>query len=500
MAAVQAAQDQLSDLVDLGWDVGDELLSVTVEAPGGSTGSNISSGLRPLLHTARDVRMRLEAGVNHFEFGLVQGGLRLRDTRAEDLAASFDGSDLRKAQRARAGDSRAAIDLPGTWTATASLNLAAPLIAADSSCAWRVLRRIDVVEHALAERPWWRIADLIEPIDTPSMPVVYVVLDDPGHNYVTDGFAVVGIARVEDFARPNGVEQKRISVKAAGAPMLPDGIPLPEQLYAKCSATFSKLDGILKSRAAACAWAWLASSVSAERDSGKIEFFGYKRVQFSVGAEGITDGEAAEESLNLYQWATAETSPDRILAVRQVVSLNDGPKLPSSASDVRRAAEPLFAALRSQAITEVLRSQREARALAIETAQKSSEAARSASKSVVERTIASLAAVGGVALASASKVITRDQGGDLALAIGTYLLVLVLWSFFVEGPGITNPLQALEDDLKLVGDLLSPEERTRIMTVESVKLARREATVARVAAPLAYLGGATVALVVGCTQ
>jgi hypothetical protein len=94
----------------------------------------------------------------------------------------------------------------------------------------------------------------------------------------------------------------------------------------------------------------------------------------------------------------------------------------------------------------------------------------------------------------------REYAIHLALSIGTYLLVLVLWSIFVEGPGITDPLRALEDDLKLVGDLLSPEERTRIMTLESVKLAKRGAVVARVAAPLAYLGGATVAFVVACTQ
>lgn len=97
-------------------------------------------------------------------------------------------------------------------------------------------------------------------------------------------------------------------------------------------------------------------------------------------------------------------------------------------------------------------------------------------------------------------MITTDQGRNLALAIGTYLLVLVFWSIFVEGPGITNPLRALEDDLQQVGDLLSAEERTHIMTLKSVKLAGRGAIVARVAAPLAYLGGATVAFVVACTQ
>lgn len=351
LGAVQAAQDQVSDLIGSGWDARDELLSVTVEAPSGSTGPTIASGLRPLLHIGRDVRMRVEAGVNYFELGLVQGSLELIDTRADDLSASFDGADLQTAQRARAGDTKAAINLPGTWMATASLNLAAPLTEADPTCAWRVVRRIEVLEHALSERPWWRVADLIE---APSMPVVYVVLDEPELDYVTGGFAVVGIARVEDFARPHGVEQKRTSVRAAAAPMLPDGIPLPEQLYATSSAPVSKLDGILKSRAAACAWAWLANSVTAEGDIGKIEFFGYRRVQFSAGADGITDGEATEDSLNLYRWATAETSPDRILAVRQVVSLNEGPELPSSALDVRRAAEPLFTALRSDAITEVL--------------------------------------------------------------------------------------------------------------------------------------------------
>lgn len=497
METIRAAQDQLGDLIASGWVARDELLSVTLEAPPGSTGSSIASGLRPMLHMARDVRMRLEVGVNHFELGLVQGALELIDTRAEDLRANFDGADLQTAQRARAGDTQAAIDLPGSWTATASFNLAAPLTEAEPTCAWRVVRGINVLEHSLSRRPWWRLTDLI---DSPSGLVVYVVLNESELVYVTDGFAVVGVARVEDFPRPRGAEQKRTAVRAAAAPILPEGVPLPEQLVATPSRPMSKLAGILRGRAGACAWAWLGNSVTAEGEHAEIEFFGFRRVQFSLGADGIADAEAAEESLNLYRWATAEASPDRVLAVRQVVSLSEGPELPSPASDVRRAAEPLFMALRSEAVTEVLRSQREARAIAIKTARKSSEAAQSASKSVVERTIASLAAVGGVALASASKVITSDQGRNLALAIGAYLLVLVLWSILVEGPPITNPLGALQEDLKQVGDLLSAEERTRIMALRSVKLARRRAIVARLAAPLAYLAGAVVALIVAGAQ
>lgn len=497
METIRAAQDQVSDLIASGWAARDELLSVTIQAPSGSTGSSIASGLRPMLHIARDVRMRVEAGVNHFELGLVQGGLELIDTRADDLSANFDGADLQTAQRARAGDARAAIDLPGSWTAAASLNLAAPLTDADPSCSWRVVREIGVLEHAFSERPWWRLTDLIE---APSASVVYVVLSEAELDYVTDEFAVVGVARVEDFPRPRGAEQKRAAVRAAAAPMLPGGVPLPEQLYATPSRPLSTLGRILRARAGACAWAWLGNSVTAEGKHAEIEFFGFRRVQFSLGADGIVDAEAAEESLNLYRWATAEASPDRVLAVRQVVSLSEGPELPSPASDVRLAAEPLFVALRSEAVTEVLRSQREARAIAIKTARKSSEAAQSASKSVVERTIASLAAVGGVALASASKVITSDQGRNLALAIGAYLLVLVLWSILVEGPPITNPLGALQEDLKQVGDLLSAEERTRIMALKSVKLARRRAIVARLAVPLAYLAGAVVAFIVAGAQ
>lgn len=495
---IQDAKRRIGVLESGGWKVQDSLLSATLSAPSEMTGVQIWAELGSLAPLARNVRMRVESGVNHFEMGLAVDRLVITDSKAESLSDAFEGEALEHAQRAREGDYVAALELPGRWSATINVDLGHPLTDVDPSRAWRVLRRLDVLEGIFSERPWWQIEDLI---DDSAGPVTFVVLDQADIEYSTGSFSVLGYERVVDPRELRGVESKRSAVMAAGSPVLPKGIPLPEQILStppQLGAT--RLRTLLETRAGAAAWAWIANSTRIEGDEAWIEFFGYRRTQFRLGGSEPLDEREVQESLNLYRWATAEESPDRILAVRQVVSLHSGPDLPSSAMDVRRAAEPLFVALRSGAVAEVLRSQRGARAMAIETARKSSESAQAAAKSVVERTIASLGAVGGVALAGASKVISANQARSLSYAIAAYLVFLVFWSIFIEGPGVTNPLSALDDDLKQVGDLLSKEERKSISAIQSVTLAKRRAYIARVMAPLAYLAASTGAFLVARAQ
>jgi hypothetical protein len=252
----------------------------------------------------------------------------------------------------------------------------------------------------------------------------------------------------------------------------------------------------LSRRAGALSWGWLSNSVHIDGNEASLEFFGYRRVPFSLVSDGVSPTEVANEVYRLYQWATADQSPDRVLAVRQVVSLHPGPRLPDRPADVRQAAQPLYDALRSNEVAAVLETQRQARAIAIETARQSAEAAQAAAKSATERTIASLAAVAGVVVANATAVLKPVDAQGLAIAIAALLCFLATWTVFIEGPAISRPLRDLQSDFIAIARLLDVAERTAILGMSTVKSAERRARVARVSAPVVYLAAAAVSLLV----
>jgi len=219
-------------------------------------------------------------------------------------------------------------------------------------------------------------------------------------------------------------------------------------------------------------------------------------VAFSLGGDGVSQEGVADEAYRLYRWATADQSPDRVLAVRQVVSLHPGPDLPDRPADVRQAAEPLYRALRSSEVAAVLDTQRQARAIAIETARQSAEAAQAAAKSATERTIASLGAVAGVVVVNATAVLKSADARGLAIAIAAFLCFLAAWAVFVEGPAISRPLRDLRSDFGTIARLLDATEREAILGMSTIKSVEWRACAARVSAPFVYLAAAAVSLLI----
>jgi hypothetical protein len=134
--------------------------------------------------------------------------------------------------------------------------------------------------------------------------------------------------------------------------------------------------------------------------------------------------------------------------------------------------------------------------MAIETALKSTDAARSAAKSATERTIASLAGVAAIAVAHATAVLDQSDARDISFIIAGLFVFLGLWTIFIEGPAMQAPLDAFRGDLKLLGYLLSEADRTSILGMEARRLAERDVCRVRIATPLVYLLGATVTLAV----
>ena len=196
----------------------------------------------------------------------------------------------------------------------------------------------------------------------------------------------------------------------------------------------------------------------------------------------------------MYLWATSEPSPDRVLAIRQVVSLYEQQDLPGRPEDVVRAAEPLYQALRAGEVAVVLESQRQARSMAVDTARGSADAAQSAAKSATERTIASLAAVAGIAVATRLRCCppqmlvpsrSRSRPSSCSSPRGRSSL---------KGRPCRRRWTASLPDLPLIGHLLSPDDQKAILGMQALRKASRAVLRVRIAAPCVYIAGAVITI------
>jgi hypothetical protein len=496
--AVRAISATLAEFAAAGCTITDGLLVCQVILPPGWSDGVPHQALIDAVADYADVHLRFERGQASFEFSGTAGGvLDFMSDPAGDPSSVFTPDELTQAQSAWNGNVGAAQSLSGVWSGDLSVNLAAPLQHQDSGGrAWRAVRRIAVVVDEMAAYPWWRAGELIRDSDRP---VVIAVVDESGVAAQTPAFAIVSLDRLTGSGpTPPGTGQRRVQLQSCGAGQLPDGLPLPEELeMSEGSIGATALDDLLRPRADACAWAWLsnAMTISAGNADATLEYFGYRRILFNLGPQGYT-AEADQRALRMYLWATSEPSPDRVLAIRQVISLYEQQDLPGRPEDVVKAAEPLYQALRAGEIAAVLESQRQARSMAVDTARGSADAAQSAAKSATERTIASLAAVAGIAVANATAVLSAADARAIAIGIAAIFLFLAVWAIFIEGPAMRAPLDSFTCDLPVIGHLLSPTDQAAILGMQALKKGSRAVLRVRIAAPFVYVAGAAITIAV----
>lgn len=485
-ARIDAAADHLSRLDNAGWRLQDSARSIGLSRDH-SPPRDLASAIDPLLDLATDVEILSDTG---FALALVGSALEVRQTpqAPED---HYSGADLEAALRARDGDSAAALALPGLWSARATVDLAAPLRSTQPPYSWRVVRDADVVADELAAHAWWDLASITRM--STGLPI-FVVLSEHPIRVLSTSLAVVSRDEASGIDLP-GADHK-IDQLATMSRVSASSIPVPEELVPVLPVLGGHAaEARLRAAGAASALAWLASDVVVEDRVARLEFFGLRRVTCLIGPEGVLDPEHQRSLLALYEWATAEPSPDRFLAVRQVASVHEGDQLTAGGDDIRRAAEPVYRALRSDAVAEVFASQRQARQAGFDAARESADAVLAAAKAVGERTLAALAALGGLVIARATSTsVTPELIGQLGLGVALFTLSLAIWSVVIEGPTISLPVKTLDSDLKQVGDLLSDSERAAVLGMERVTRARKRALLVRVASPLAYLFVSLIAL------
>jgi hypothetical protein len=494
--AVRAISDTLAKFAAAGCTITDGLLACQVTLPQGRSDGVPHRALIDAVAEHADVHLRFERDQASFELSGTAGGDRdFMSEPAGDPSSVFPPDELAQAQSAWNGNIDAAQSLRGVWSGDLSVNLAAPLQQQDSGeHTWRAVRRIAVVVDDMAAYPWWRTGELIHDGDRP---VVVAIVDESGVAAQTLTFAIVSLDRLTGSGpTPPGTGQRRVQVQSCGAGQLPDGLPLPEELeLGEGSTGVTTLADLLRPRADACAWAWLsnATTISAGNARATLEYFGYRRLMFNLGPEGYT-AEADQRALRMYLWATSEPSPDRVLAIRQVISLYGQQDLPGRPEDVVKAAEPLYQALRAGEVAAVLESQRQARSMAVDIARASADAAQSGAKSATERTIASLAAVAGIAVANATAVLSAADSRAIAIGIAAIFVFLAGWAIFIEGPAMQAPLDSFTADLPVIGQLLSPADRTAILGMQALKKASRAVLRVRIAAPCVYIAGAVITI------
>ena len=494
IARVKDAAAALADLEAAGCPVVDGLLSCQVTIPKMQSVGMPHNHLLDRLRQMSDSHVMFEEGALSFELTGTPGSpLDFLSDPAGDPTTIFDDTVLPVAKRAWQGDVGAAMTLPGTWHGNVTVQLRVPFQTQAPEIAWRVVRTVPVLLDAFAAYPWWRAAELIR---EDGRPVIAVVVNEGGTAFYTPSFVVSSLDRLHSAPIPTGMNVRRAAVQGCSAVRLPGDIVLPEELMpSQANSADPRMEQALKPKAEACAWAWLSNAVTAPNHDGvaMLEFSGYRRKVFELSADGYV-ADPGQQVYSAYRWATAEDSPDRVPAIRQVVSLQDGNELPGRPDDIVTAAEPLYRALRAGEVAAVLETQRQARSIAIDTARQSAEAAQTAAKSAAERTIASLGAVAGIAVANATSVLSAKDSRGIAIGIAGLFMFLALWAIFVEGPPMRSPITSLRDDLPTIASLLTPKERTAILDMSILRKAKRSVLRIRIVTPIIYVLGAALTI------
>jgi hypothetical protein len=484
--------EPLEQLLLDGWAISESLRSSRLTSPPGlvqDTGDRLLRSLLSLQPILVEAEISSDVGVR---LSVSNGAAWVRDVPTP-VADYFDGPALRVAERARDGDVDAAVSLVGNWSAEATVDLAQPIPFGAGGYTWRVVRHEQVVVDAFQSLEWWRIGELVRGVE---QQLIVLVLNANEDHFVTGAFIVAGPRWHQKTGQPD-VHAKRASVLASSGFLGPAYLCLPEELGPEQRQGFAQLHSVCAAYAAASAWAWLANSVLIDGSDASLEFFGFQRVRQRIDREGLTEPAAQVGAMALYMWTTAEESPDRVLAVRQVVSVYGNNKVLSFGTDVRNAAEPIYRQLRSSAIEIVFTTIRETRKLAIDTGRAASDSAQAAMKSTTERLIAAVSAIGVLVLTKAVSTSVSDRAfQELAYAVAAFMLVLAGWSWKIETTALAAPLSAFLTDLDRVADILSDEQRNEIRRLSSIQSSLRRASLLNWLLPVSYVLVAAVAVTI----
>jgi hypothetical protein len=234
-------------------------------------------------------------------------------------------------------------------------------------------------------------------------------------------------------------------------------------------------------------WASAASTVTQNGSAIGVAFLGYKRASFDLPLADAVPDEFVSGTLRLREWAFQDSSSDRLLALRQIVSLYVGENPFENCDDIRASAEIAYLGLRSEAITEVVKAVREAQSQTMDAVRQALKSSQDLIKSATERFLAGLVAVGAVFIANVSRAIPEDATQKLWLAIAGFFVVLAVVNLFIEGPNLGFQIKHLPGDIRAIASLLTEGQRHEISNSATVGAIKRRILVIRCVVPTIYL-------------
>jgi hypothetical protein len=401
-----------------------------------------------------------------------------------DILENFDVDDRTDAELAWSGDVEAALRLPGAWSCRAQLRWTAALEQAVPQTQWLLFPHLDGVIEYLHGKPFWQLSS---ELDVTRGTVALVRRLGPDASLTTPALSILSLDE-EDVTPPMAhLASAGATTDALLSSAIAPRLLMPTEVIGGSVAPAAQA---LWSLVVATCWARIATALVPDTATGsvEVEYFGLQRVRYALSRGGpACTRDTAEKSLELLEWVESAGTVDRLLAVRQVASLRTDQPPWERAADIRTAAEPIFMALRSDAVAEALKAVRDTRAGALETARRTVESTTYIAKSTVERALGSVIALGGIFLANTTKNITPSQAGDLRLLVACTLFGLVLWHLVVERPALFRPIRDFKADLPSLSELLPPDEQTRISELKSLGSATRYATLLAWLVPVLYI-------------
>jgi hypothetical protein len=232
----------------------------------------------------------------------------------------------------------------------------------------------------------------------------------------------------------------------------------------------------------------LASSVQVAGDRVTLDFLGFKRISLALPDPAELEPQAVAAGLELRRWALQDASPDRLLAVRQVVSLYEHDDPFRHAQDVQASAEIIYVGLRSDAVAEVVKSSRDAQAQAYDTVRQAVKSSQDLVKVATERFLAGLVTAGAIVIANANRNLSDVVSRNLSLLLAGFFGVLAVVAVFIEGPLLSLQMKHLATDLRTGSSLLTEQQRQSIVGGPGVRATWLRIRIIRVAIPVLYAG------------
>jgi hypothetical protein len=473
----------VQELSDAGWSVVDGLSSVALASPV-STAETLLEQVDTLAPATSDARLIGTFASKELRLRVINNTLLVDRLPTEAPAALFgDKIEVRAAERLWADDVDAAFELPFAWRAEVELDLAKILSNLDPRVDVRVALRRSTVTDLLTQQPYWELERLLSSGLTRRVYMAMDAANDVVHlGRVTlsgpdlDFWALPAATNVAAPLRPD------IQLELPDLTSPQDVLPLPGEVLRDGSGWLSVVDH-LRTAAAGIAWCQLASEVRVRERTPHLAFRGYRKIVMPLPNAPAE----SQPVLALHSWVFAEPSPDRLLAVQQVASLQPVSDLPDTVADVRASAEIVYAGLRNDAVAEVVKGFRDAQAATLDTVRQTLKGVQELTKAATDRAFAALIAVGGVLIAKAGANLPDEAGRHLLLVVAGFLALLAAWSAVVEGPLVTVGLRNLKQDLATGSPLLSRDQTDKLADLETVKAARRRASVVRMLIPILHL-------------